>query len=110
MQFCPAKEGTGIVFKRVDLPSAPVIPATLEYVQDTARSTTIGLNDIRIHTVEHVLSALRAYQIDNLCIELSSIEPPVGNGSADVFVDLIEQVGIAEQEGSIPILKLRQPI
>jgi UDP-3-O-[3-hydroxymyristoyl] N-acetylglucosamine deacetylase len=110
LRFIPAKEGTGIVFKRIDLPSKPVIPATVEYVQDTSRSTTIGVKDIRIHTVEHVLSAIKAYNIDNLCIEITSIEPPVGNGSADVFVEMIEEAGILEQEHTVPIVKIQQPV
>lgn len=110
LRFCPAKEGTGIVFKRIDLPGKPVIPATVEYVQDTSRSTTIGIKDIRIHTVEHVLSAIKAYNIDNLSIEISSIEPPVGNGSADVFVEMIEKVGVCEQAHSVPIVKIEHPV
>lgn len=110
LRFCPAKEGTGIIFKRIDLPSQPIIPATVEYVQDTSRSTTIGVKDVRIHTVEHVLSAIKAYNIDNLCIEISSIEPPVGNGSADVFVEMIEKVGILEQEHTVPVVKIQQPV
>lgn len=110
LRFVPAKEGTGIIFKRVDLPSQPIIPATVEYVQDTARSTTIGINDVRIHTVEHVLSAIKANSIDNLCIEISNIEPPVGNGSSDVFVDMIDQVGIVNQDATIPIVKIQQPV
>jgi len=110
LRFVPAKEGTGIVFKRVDLPSEPIIPATIEYVQDTARSTTIGINDVRIHTVEHVLSAIKAHSIDNLCIEISNIEPPVGNGSSDVFVEMIENAGILEQDATVPIVKVQQPI
>ncbi|MDP1879573.1 MAG: UDP-3-O-acyl-N-acetylglucosamine deacetylase [Parachlamydiaceae bacterium] len=110
LRFCPAKEGTGVYFKRVDLPGQPIIPATVEYVQDTSRSTTIGINDIRVHTVEHVLSAIKAYQIDNLCIEISNIEPPIGNGSADVFVEMIEKVGVIEQSQTVPIVKIEQPI
>jgi UDP-3-O-[3-hydroxymyristoyl] N-acetylglucosamine deacetylase len=110
LRFCPAKEGTGIIFKRMDLPSKPVIPATVEYVQDTSRSTTIGIKDVRIHTVEHVLSAIKAYNIDNLCIEISSIEPPVGNGSSDVFVEMIEKVGIQDQEHTLPIVKIQTPV
>lgn len=110
LRFCPAKEGTGIFFKRIDLPSQPEIPATIEYVQDTARSTTIGIKDVRIHTVEHVLSAVKAYNIDNLCIEISNVEPPVGNGSSDVFVEMIEKVGVREQEHTLPIVKIQQPV
>jgi UDP-3-O-[3-hydroxymyristoyl] N-acetylglucosamine deacetylase len=110
IQFCPAKEGTGIVFKRIDLPSQPLIPATIEYVKDTTRSTSIAIADVRIHTVEHVLAAIRAYNIDNLIVEISSIEPPVGNGSSDVFVKMIEDAGILEQNASIPIVKIQNPV
>lgn len=110
IRFCPAKEGTGIIFKRVDLPGQPLIPASVEYVQDTSRSTTIGINGVRIHTVEHVLSAIKAYNIDNLIIEISNIEPPVGNGSADVFVDMIENVGVLEQVQTVPVLRVQKPI
>jgi UDP-3-O-[3-hydroxymyristoyl] N-acetylglucosamine deacetylase len=110
IKFCPAKPSSGISFKRVDLPAQPVIPATVEYVVDTSRSTNLGLGSVRIHTVEHVLAALRAYEIDNLSIEVDNVEPPVGNGSSDVFVDLIEQVGIVEQNASLPIFELKEPV
>ncbi len=110
MRFVPAKVSTGIVFKRIDLPGQPVIPATVEYVLDTERSTTIGLANIRVHTVEHVLAAIRAYEIDNLCIEVSNIEPPIGNGSSDVFVEMIENAGIVEQDLDVSIVKLQNPV
>ena len=110
LRFCPAKEGTGIVFKRTDLPNQPIIPATLEYVQDTSRSTTIGVKDVRVHTVEHVLAAIKAYNIDNLCVEVSNIEPPVGNGSSDVFVQMIEEAGLQDQESFASIVKIQQPV
>lgn len=110
LTFCPAKEGTGIVFKRIDLPNQPIIPATVEYVCETNRSTTLGVADVRIHTVEHVLAAIRAYEISNLCIEITSIEPPVGNGSSDIFVDMIEEAGIVEQDGMVPIVAIQEPV
>lgn len=110
MRFLPAKEGTGILFKRTDIPGEPTIPATIEYVCDTARSTTIGIGNIKIHTVEHVLAAVAAYQVDNLIIEVSNIEPPVGNGSSDVFVQMLEQVGICQQEALAPSVHLQTPI
>ncbi len=110
MRFCPAKEGTGIVFKRTDLKGQPIIPATLEYACDTSRSTTLGVGDVRIHTVEHVLAAVRSFNISNLIIEISSIEPPIANGSSDVFVDMIEEAGIEEQNGITPIVRLDHPI
>ncbi len=110
MSFCPAKEGTGILFKRTDLPGHPIIPATVEYVCESARSTTIGIKGIQIQTIEHVLAAIRSHDIDNLVIEIDSIEPPVGNGSSDVFVNMIEESGIQEQEGYVPIVKIQKPV
>lgn len=110
MRFCPAKEGTGILFKRTDLAGQPLIPATVEYVCDTSRSTTIGVKDARIHTVEHVLAAIKAYQIDNLIIEISNLEPPVGNGSSDVFVKMIEEAGVKEQDDDMPVFQIDRPV
>jgi UDP-3-O-[3-hydroxymyristoyl] N-acetylglucosamine deacetylase len=110
MRFIPAKEGTGIIFKRSDLSSRPVIPATVEYVCANSRNTTLGIADVRVHTVEHVLAAVRAYDIDNLTIEIHGVEPPVGNGSSDIFVNMIENAGIIEQNYVVPIVKLRNPV
>jgi len=110
MRFCPAKEGSGIYFQRTDLAEKTIIPAAVKYVCDTSRSTTLGIGAIRVHTVEHVLAALRAYQIDNVCIEVSNIEPPVGNGSSDVFVNMIEEAGVVEQNAQIPIVQIEEPI
>lgn len=110
LRFVPSASGTGIFFKRIDLPGQPVIPAKLEHVCDTSRSTTLGIGDVRIHTVEHVLAALKAYQIDNVSIEISNIEPPVGDGSSKVFVDMIEEAGIEEQDEKMPILTLSEPV
>ena len=110
MRFCPAPEGTGIKFQRSDLPGKPIIPATVDYVQSTARSTNIGIGNVRVYTVEHVLAALRAYRVDNLVIDVSGPEPPVGNGSSDVFVEMIEDTGIVEQDGMRPVISLKSPI
>lgn len=110
LTFCPAEKGTGIVFQREDLPSKPIIPATVEYVQDTSRNTTIGMGEARVHTVEHVLAALYANHVDNLVIKVDGPEPPVGNGSSDVFVEMIESGGIEPQNALKPILGLREPI
>lgn len=107
--FLPAKENAGISFCRVDLSHKPIIPAQVKYVSDTNRSTTIGIQDVFIHTIEHVLAAVRAYNIDNLIIEIG-IEPPVGNGSSDVFVDMIEEAGLLEQTEKKPIVKIKDPI
>ncbi len=110
IKFCPAKEGTGIIFKRVDLPDCPTIPALLNSVKDTNRSTTIGNDQFSIHTVEHLLSAVKAFGIDDLMIEISNIEPPVGNGSADIFVAMIEEAGVVEQSNFLPVVKIEKPL
>ncbi len=110
MTFCPAPAHFGIQFQRVDLPGKPIIPAALEYVLDTSRSTTIGIGSCMVHTVEHVLAALSAYQIDNLCVQVSEKEPPIGDGSSQPFVHLIEEAGIEEQSATRPIVTLKKPI
>ncbi len=107
--FCP-KESGGIVFRRTDLPEKPEISACLANVCDTNRSTTIGKGNIRIHTVEHLLAALKGFRIDHLLIEISSIEPPIGDGSAAPFVKMIEEAGIQELESTSPIFSLNQPV
>lgn len=110
MRFCPAPENEGIYFKRIDLPGQPVIPAHVKYVCETQRSTTLGIDQIKIHTVEHVLAALRAFDIDNLCIEISNIEPPIGDGSSQVFVEMIEEAEIYEQAAEQAIYKIEEPV
>lgn len=110
LKFCPAKRGTGIVFQRVDLPSKPIIPATIEYVQQTARATTIGIGDAIVNTTEHVLAALSACEIDNVIIQIDAPEPPVADGSSSVFLEMIESAGIESQLTPKPILRLKEPV
>lgn len=110
MRFCPAPENSGIFFKRIDLPHQPIIEAHVSHVCDTQRSTTLGKENVRIHTVEHVLAALNAYNIDNLCVEISNVEPPIGDGSSRQFVEMIEEAGIKEQNASHAVFKLQQPV
>lgn len=110
IRFCPAKEDTGIVFERVDLPGRPQIPATIDYVQETTRSTTIGVGDVKVHTVEHVMATLKAYEIDNLIIQVTAPEPPIGDGSSQIFVDLLEKVGTTDQGVVKPVIFLKNPV
>lgn len=110
LRFCPLPPHSGIIFQRVDLPGKPKIPASIEYVQDTSRSTMIGIGPTSVQTVEHVMAALYAYQIDNLCVQVNEAEPPVGDGSSSAFVDLIEEAGIEEQEAFATTYKLKEPV
>lgn len=93
----PASPGHGIKFQRIDLPDAPLIKADVDYVVDTSRGTTLELNGARVATVEHILAALTGMGVDNVLIELDAEEIPIMDGSAIVFVDAIEKVGIEEQ-------------
>lgn len=110
MKFIPAQENTGILFRRTDLPGCALIPAHVDSVLDIARSTILGNAEARIQTVEHVLAALKAYQIDNLLIELDNMEPPIGNGSSDVFLTMIEKAGILPQKASKRVQYLKNPV
>jgi len=110
MRFVPAPAHTGILFERTDCPGRPKIPAAIEYVKETQRSTTIGVGDCHVQTVEHVLAPLHAHQIDNLIIEISDMEPPVGDGSSLPFLSMIREAGIEEQSETISILALAEPL
>ncbi len=95
--FKPAQPNTGIRFHRMDLDNFPEILADIDHVTDISRGTTISQNNNRIHTVEHVLAAVVGLQIDNILIELTCKEPPVMDGSAKPFVDVLLKAGIDEQ-------------
>jgi len=94
----PAPAGHGIVFKRTDLNGAPEIRPRVDQVTDLVRATTIQSGHAKIHTVEHVLSALSGCGIDNVLIEMNASEPPILDGSARPFVNLILQGEPVEQE------------
>ena len=97
MKLCPAAADTGIVFVRADLADMPIIHATAVNVTSTIRATTLAENGVKVFTIEHLMSALHARQIDNCRIEMDAEEPPVGDGSAKVFFDLLTAAGTAEQ-------------
>ncbi len=96
--FKPAPVNTGILFKRVDIPDSPIIPADIDHVIDISRGTTIGINGAEVHTVEHVLAAISGLEIDNIICEVDGNEPPVGDGSALPFVEILLKAGIEEQD------------
>ena len=98
MTFKPAPENFGIRFRRVDLPGSPDVPADIDHVVDISRGTTIELGGARVHTVEHVMAALVGLQIDNILIELDNNEPPVGDGSAKPYVELLLSAGFEKQK------------
>ena len=110
IRFKPAKADEGIVFIRTDLPGKPKIPADIDHVVDISRGTTIGINGATVATIEHVLSAITGMRIDNICIEINGPESPVADGSAVVFLNLLRQCGIVQQDSEREYFELDSPI
>jgi len=104
MRLLPADENTGIVFVRVDC--GVEIPAREEYVVDTRLCTTLGRDGVRIATVEHLMSALAGFGIDNARIELDGPEVPIMDGSAAPFAFLIQSAGVQEQKAKKRVLRV----
>ena len=97
MRLLPAPADTGIVFRRTDLPGKPEIPATVESIVSTNRNTTLGNGVAQVMTVEHLIAALRGMGVDNVIIELDAGEIPLGDGSAQTFVDMLREAGLCQQ-------------
>lgn len=106
----PAAPDTGIVFRRVDLDEPVEIPARPENVGETTLSTTLVKGDVRISTVEHLLSALAGLGIDNAYIDLSAPEVPIMDGSAGPFVFLIQSAGIETQNAPKRFIRIKKPV
>lgn len=102
----PAPPDTGILFRRVDLDPPVSIPAKLANVGDTRLSTTLVAGDVRVSTVEHLLSAFSGLGIDNAIVDLSAPEVPIMDGSAGPFVFLIQSAGIKEQRKRKQFLRI----
>lgn len=106
----PAPTNNGIIFRRVDRDPAIDIPARPEFVGDTKLSTTLIRDGVRISTVEHLLSALAGFGIDNAYIDVSADEVPIMDGSAGPFVFLIQSAGVVEQNEPKRFLRIRREI
>ena len=106
----PAAVNTGIVFRRVDVTPAVEIKANPHNVGDTNLSTTLVRDTVRISTVEHLLSALAGFGIDNAYIDLSADEVPIMDGSAGPFVFLVQSAGVEEQNEAKKFLRIKKKI
>ena len=95
--FIPAPDNHGYKFQRIDLPDQPIIDALAENVSETERGTVISRGDVRISTIEHALAALYAFGVDNCLIRLNAPELPILDGSAELYAQEIERVGLKEQ-------------
>lgn len=110
LSFKPAPEGHGVVFKRTDLYGKPELKPEVSNVSELVRSTTISSGHTKIHTIEHVLSALTGMGIDNALVEIDAGEPPILDGSAKHFVNLLQEAEPVDQEATREYFELKEPV
>lgn len=110
MTFLPAPANSGIRFRRVDLEDKPEIEARIENVLETNRSTTLARGNIRVHTVEHILSTFAGLGVDNAIVEIDSNEPPIADGSSREYVKMVRNAGIIPQPERREPLTLTAPL
>ncbi len=110
VRLVPSGDDTGIVFIRKDIPGAPCIKAKASNVVATNYATSLGINGVTVGTVEHLLAAFYGLGVDNAIVELDGPEVPVLDGSAELFIKMIEGVGLKELEGLRKYLVIRRPI
>ncbi|PYI99253.1 MAG: UDP-3-O-[3-hydroxymyristoyl] N-acetylglucosamine deacetylase, partial [Verrucomicrobia bacterium] len=110
LKLQPAPVDHGIKFKRKDLQDEPTIDAKIENLKTVERATTICEGSVRVHTVEHVLAALWAMGVDNAVVEMDANEPPIGDGSAQSYVDLIKKAGVIPQEEPRKFFDVRETV
>ncbi len=110
MTLRPAAPNTGIIFRRVDLEQPVEVRAFATNVGDTMLGTTIMNGDVRVSTVEHLLSALAGLGIDNAYVDLSAPEVPIMDGSAGPFVFLLQSAGIEEQNAHKRFIRIKSPV
>ncbi len=108
--FNPAPENTGYKIQRIDLEEQPIVDAIAENVVDTQRGTVLARGDVRVSTVEHGLSALYAMGIDNCMIQVNGPEFPILDGSAGIYVNRIQEIGIVEQNAPKDFYIIRKKI
>src|SRR5215468_3952071 len=110
MTLQPAPANTGVRFRRADLEGKPEIEARVDNVVQTNRSTTLGRGNAKIQTVEHVLATLAGFGVDNAIIELDANEPPIGDGSARAYCNMIQTAGTVQQGERREFFRVQQPV
>src|SRR5438093_6342833 len=110
LKLHPAPADHGIKFKRKDLQDEPTIDAKIENLKTVERATTIGEGSVRVHTVEHILAALSAMGVDNAIVDMDANEPPIGDGSAQPYVDLIKKAGVTAKDEPRKFFDVREPM
>lgn len=110
LTFRPSPPGSGVRFVRTDLPAAPATPAHVSVAVETERRTQLGEGAAALDTVEHVLAAVAAQEVDDLVIEMDGPEPPIMDGSAGPFFRALMEAGIAPHGGRVEVLRLAEPV
>lgn len=110
ISFKPAPENTGIIFRRIDLPQKPEIPADFKHVTSLERGTNLAVKNASVATVEHVLAAIKGLKIDNIIIEIDGEEIPVADGSSIEFVKVLKKCEIVEQAVERKYLVIKKPM
>jgi UDP-3-O-[3-hydroxymyristoyl] N-acetylglucosamine deacetylase/3-hydroxyacyl-[acyl-carrier-protein] dehydratase len=110
IRFVPAEEGSGLRFRRTDLSGQPEVAVAIENVRGTELGTTLADGEAEARTVEHVLAAVAALEIDNLLMELKGPEVPILDGSFEPFVEALSEVGLEEQGAPVRIWELSSPV
>ena len=107
--FGPGEPGGGIVFRRTDLDGCPAIPARLTSVADVDRRTTLAAGDAQVHTVEHILGAVTALDLDDVRVDLTGPEAPILDGSFQPFLEALREAEPAESGGEAVLLTVNEP-
>lgn len=110
LTFRPAPPGTGVRFRRIDLPGAPETPAHVTAAIAAERRTQLGEGEAALHTVEHVLAAVAGLALDDLLIEMDAAEPPIMDGSAEPFRAALAGAGVRAHGGTPAVLRLRESV
>lgn len=106
----PAPVNTGVVFRRTDIIGKPEIRPEVALVSEVIRSTTVSSGHAKVQTIEHVLSALHGEGVDNVIVEMDASEPPILDGSAKHYVNLILEAEPIEQDAEREYIELKEPV
>ena len=110
MTLRPAQPDTGIVFRRVDLPEPVDMPINAQAIVDTRMASTIGAGNAKVHTIEHLMSALCGLGIDNLYIDITAEEVPILDGSSSSFMFLLQSAGVELQNAAKKFIRIKRPV
>ena len=106
----PAPSDHGVVFRRIDLYGKPEVKPEAANVTELVRATTIANGHAKVHTVEHVLSAMHGCGVDNVVVEMNASEPPILDGSAKHFVNLVQEAEPVDQEADRQYIEVQEPL